>query len=196
MATGRPRTWRRLDFLEAELGSSEFRERPRENPGPNPALPLRAPSPSSLGRGLTRLNLGLWHRACGRASLGCSLRVILSGPDWGRISWHQMNSEKLAEPGTNSFTLDYPLNTSSWSEIDATSNSPWRIPPRTLSARHYAKFLPCIVGGVLIFFFFNSQTCGTWKLWATGPIRAAAADLCHSHSNTGSEPHLVTTLDP
>ena len=31
---------------------------------------------------------------------------------------------------------------------------------------------------------------------AGGPIRVVAAGLCHSHSNTGSEPHLMATPDP
>jgi len=42
--------------------------------------------------------------------------------------------------------------------------------------------------------------CG--NSWARGQIKAAVADLCHSHGNIRSEPHLQTTsqlvamLDP
>ena len=39
-------------------------------------------------------------------------------------------------------------------------------------------------------FFFFSFLCGIWKFLGQGLNRAAAASLCHSHSNTRSEPHL------
>ena len=43
---------------------------------------------------------------------------------------------------------------------------------------------------VVVFFFSYGCTCGIWKLMGWAQIEAAAAGLCHSHSNTGLEQHL------
>ena len=42
----------------------------------------------------------------------------------------------------------------------------------------------------LFFFSFNGHTCGIWKFPGWGWIRAAAANIHHSHSNTGFKLHL------
>ena len=42
----------------------------------------------------------------------------------------------------------------------------------------------------LFFLFFKAASVAYGSSWARGRIRAAAANLCHSHSNTGSKPHL------
>ena len=42
-------------------------------------------------------------------------------------------------------------------------------------------------------FFFSAAPVTYGSFQARGPIGAAAASLCHSHSNVGSEPHLQTT---
>ena len=46
-------------------------------------------------------------------------------------------------------------------------------------------------GALFLFLSFKFPTCGKWKF--PGRIGATAAGLHHSHSNTGSEPHLQPT---
>ena len=41
-----------------------------------------------------------------------------------------------------------------------------------------------------IFFLFMAVPVANGSSWARGQTGAAAADLCHSHANTRSEPHL------
>ena len=48
----------------------------------------------------------------------------------------------------------------------------------------------------MIFFFFclfRAVPMAYGSSQATGRVGTAAAGLCHSHSNTGSEPHLGPT---
>ena len=53
-----------------------------------------------------------------------------------------------------------------------------------------------------IFFFFRAASAACGSSQGRGQIRAAAASLHHSHSNTGSElclqptPQVMATLDP
>ena len=42
----------------------------------------------------------------------------------------------------------------------------------------------------IFFFSFYGRTCSPWKLPGQGSNWRSAAGLCHSHSNTGFEPHL------
>ena len=51
----------------------------------------------------------------------------------------------------------------------------------------------CIFKELFDFFSFEGHTCGMWKFSARGPIGAIPAGLCHSHSNTISEPCLQST---
>ena len=65
---------------------------------------------------------------------------------------------------------------------------------KTITNRNDTLITPYMVLKIVIpqFFFFSfySCTCGTWSSWAWSPMRAAAAGLCHSHSNARSKPHL------
>ena len=45
-----------------------------------------------------------------------------------------------------------------------------------------------------LFFFFKAAPVAYGSSQARAQIGAAAASLCHSHSNVGSEPHLQPTL--
>ena len=47
---------------------------------------------------------------------------------------------------------------------------------------------------LFVFFFFKATPEAYGSSWAKGQIRAGAAGLYHSHSNTRSEPHLQPTL--
>ena len=49
------------------------------------------------------------------------------------------------------------------------------------------------IGVLFYFIFFKGPTHGIWSSEARGQIRAVAAGLHHSHSNTRSEPHLQPT---
>ena len=62
------------------------------------------------------------------------------------------------------------------------------------SALHLHSDPSCLQSDSLFFFFLN-HTCGIWTFlaWARSGIWAAAVGLRHSHSNTGSEPHLQPT---
>ena len=152
MAAGRPRNWRRLDFLEAGLGSSEFRERRTQVPV-QPAL-LQPQMHSSLGADLTKQVLYLWSRACDKSVLFTRESFCLDQTEAVRpgTGWTPRGRRFRLAPGTNPFTLDHSLVTSSWSEVDATSDWPWGILTRTPSARHCTKFLPCIL-------LFNLHNC-------------------------------------
>ena len=46
----------------------------------------------------------------------------------------------------------------------------------------------------LSLFFFRASGAAYGSSQATGRIEAVAANLYHSHSNAGSEPHLSSTL--
>ena len=54
----------------------------------------------------------------------------------------------------------------------------------------YELLKPSFLGFVFLFFLFYSHTCSIWKFPGYGSNLAAAASLCHSHSNTGSKPLL------
>ena len=46
---------------------------------------------------------------------------------------------------------------------------------------------------LILFFLFMSSPAAYGISWPRSLIRAAAADLCHSPGNTGSEPYLRLT---
>ena len=46
---------------------------------------------------------------------------------------------------------------------------------------------------LFIYFLFKATPAAHVHFLAKGQIRAAATCLCHSHNNTGSEPHLKPT---
>ena len=48
----------------------------------------------------------------------------------------------------------------------------------------------CLVFFIYLFLLFRAAPAAYGGSQARGRIGAAAASLCHSHSNTGSEPHL------
>jgi len=62
----------------------------------------------------------------------------------------------------------------------------------------FRKFFVCL----FLFLLFRATPAAYGSSQARGRIRAAAPSLRHSHSNTGSEPHLratpqlIATLDP
>ena len=64
------------------------------------------------------------------------------------------------------------------------------------------KILEAVGREKLLFFFFLSFFRAAPMALARGPVGAATAGLCHSHSNAGSElhlrptPQLTATLDP
>ena len=63
-----------------------------------------------------------------------------------------------------------------------------------LSNQDIVPALACSLNLDLLFWFsFYGHTCSIWKFQARGQIRAAAADLCYSHSNVGFELHLQPT---
>ena len=66
---------------------------------------------------------------------------------------------------------------------------------RTLSILFYFFYL--FIFNLIYFyfyFFFRAVPTAYESFWARGRFRAAAANLCHSHSNARSEPHLWPTL--
>ena len=66
----------------------------------------------------------------------------------------------------------------------------WRlIPCQSLCCKDFLPF-----GGLSFFFFVMVTPLANGCSWARGWIRAAAAGLHHSHSNTRSEPHLQPAL--
>ena len=53
------------------------------------------------------------------------------------------------------------------------------------------KFCCCCCCCLFVFVFFRSGPVAYRSFWARGRVRAAAVGLYHSHSNSGSEPHLL-----
>ena len=55
---------------------------------------------------------------------------------------------------------------------------------------HFAVNLKLLFLFLSLSFLFTAAPVAYRSSWARGQIGAVAASLCHSHRNTGSEPHL------
>ena len=67
------------------------------------------------------------------------------------------------------------------------------IEPRKKGSLHEPLETGLLIYFFLIFFILRAAPVAHGNSQARGQIRATAAGLCHSHSNTGSEPPLKPT---